>query len=103
MAQPHRTGSLRVPESFKQAGRHLDQSEWRKLYRKANQGLEYTGQKYAEVCLVPEELARKKDGPVYRYLEIRKCSNSLFFPEWNLSPSLSGEQIFAAGHEFEAH
>ncbi len=31
-----------------------------------------TGQQWAEVCFVPIESARKKDGPKYRFLAIRE-------------------------------
>jgi hypothetical protein len=72
--------SVKVTASFKQAVREVDESEWRKLYRKTKKGMEYTGQEYAEVCFVPEELARKKDGPVYRYLAIREMLEQTIVP-----------------------
>jgi hypothetical protein len=62
----------KVTESFKRAVSEVEESEWRRLYRKTERGLVATGQEYAEVCFVPEELGRKKDGPVFRYLAIRE-------------------------------
>ena len=71
----------KVSESFKQAVGEVEGSEWRPLYRKTDKGLMDTGQEYAEVCFVPEELARKKDGPVFRYLAIREALEQPAFPE----------------------
>jgi Transposase DDE domain group 1 len=62
----------KVSESFKQSVGEVEEGEWRRLYRKTDKGLVDTGQEYAEVCFVPEEMARKKDGPVFRYLAIRE-------------------------------
>jgi len=62
----------KVTESFKRAVWEVEPSEWHRLYRKTEKGLVDTGQEYAEVCFVPEELARKKEGPVFRYLAIRE-------------------------------
>jgi hypothetical protein len=62
----------KVSESFKRAVSEVEECEWRRLYRKTDQGVIDTGQEYAEVCFVPEESARKKDGPVFRYLAIRE-------------------------------
>ena len=39
------------------------------------------GQEYAEVCFVPR-MARKKDGPVFRYLAIREVWSSRLFLGW---------------------
>jgi hypothetical protein len=63
---------VKVSVSFKQAVGEVDESEWRRLYRKTDKGLAETGQEYAEVCFVPAELARKKDGPEFRYLAGRE-------------------------------
>ena len=62
----------KVTESFKRAVSEVEESEWSRLYRKTDKGLVATGQEYAEVCFVPDEMARKKDGPVFRYLAIRE-------------------------------
>ncbi len=71
----------KVSESFKRAVGEVEESEWRRLYRKTDKGLRDTGQEYAEVCFVPEELARKKDGPVFRYLAIREVLEQPALPE----------------------
>jgi len=71
----------KVTESFKRAVGEVEESEWRRLYRKTEKGRIDTGQEYAEVCFVPEELARKKDGPVFRYLAIREVLEQPALPE----------------------
>lgn len=71
----------KVSESFKRAVSEVEVSEWRRLYRKTEKGLIETGQEYAEVCFVPEEMARKKDGPVFRYLAIREALEQPALPE----------------------
>ena len=87
----------KVSESFKRAVSEVEESEWRRLYRKTDKGVIDTGQEYAEVCFVPEGLARKKDGPVFRYLAIREILHqpalleldeqiSLPFPTMNFGP-----------------
>jgi hypothetical protein len=70
----------KVTESFKRAVSEVDESEWRTLYRKTERGLVDTGQEYAEVCFVPEEMARKKDGPVFRYVAIREILEQRALP-----------------------
>ena len=62
----------KVSESFKRAVSEVEESECKRLYRKTDKGLIAMGQEYAEVCFVPEEFARKKDGPEFRYLAIRE-------------------------------
>ena len=69
----------KVTESFKRAVSEVEESEWSRLYRKTDKGLVATGQEYAEVCFVPDEMARKKDGPVFRYLAIREVSGAAGF------------------------
>jgi len=62
----------KVTEAFKAAVRDVEESQWHKLYRRTKKGLVDTGQQYAEVCFVPAELAKTKNGPEYRYLAIRE-------------------------------
>ncbi len=71
----------KVSESFKRSVLEVEETEWRRLYRKTEKGLVETGQEYAEVCFVPEEMARKKDGPVFRYLAIREVLEQPALPE----------------------
>lgn len=78
----------KVSESFKRAVSEVERSEWRRLYRKTASGLERTSQEYAEVCFVPEESARKKDGPVFRYLAIREPLEQPALPEMDGQLSL---------------
>lgn len=78
----------KVTESFKRAVSEVEESEWRRLYRKTEKGLMDTGQEYAEVCFVPEELARKKDGPVFRYLAIREVLEQPVLAEMDEQASL---------------
>ena len=78
----------KVSESFKRAVAEMEESEWRRLYRKTEKGLIATGQEYAEVCFVPDEAARKKDGPVFRYLAIREVLEQPALPEMDEQISL---------------
>jgi len=78
----------KVTGSFKGAVSEVEESEWHRLYRKTENGLVVTAQEYAEVCFVPEELARKKDGPVFRYLAIREVLEQPTFPDLDEQPSL---------------
>lgn len=54
-----------VEEAFKQAVAEVDEEDWHDL-----PGI--TDQQWAEVCFVPNELARSKTGREYRYLAIRE-------------------------------
>ena len=78
----------KVSESFKRAVGEVEESEWCRLYRKTEKGLVATGQEYAEVCFVPDELARKKDGPEFRYLAIREVLEQPGLPEMDGQVSL---------------
>lgn len=78
----------KVTASFKRAVGEVEESEWRPLYRKTDAGLVDTGQEYAEVCFVPEDLARKKDGPVFRYVAIREVMEQPALPEMDDQLSL---------------
>ena len=58
----------------------MEESEWHRLYRKTNKGLTDTGQEYAEVCFVPNELAKRKHGPECRYVAIREALEQPVLP-----------------------
>jgi hypothetical protein len=78
----------KVTEAFKRAVSEVESSEWRRLYRKTEKGLVATSQEYAEVCFVPSELARKKDGPEFRYLAVREVLEQPALPEMDQQLSL---------------
>lgn len=61
-----------VTEAFRQAVREVSQAGWRRLSRVVDGKRQDTGQEWAEVCFVPNWVAAKKDGPVYRFLAIRE-------------------------------
>lgn len=61
-----------VTPEFKRAVARVPKQDWNKLHREVDGKLEDTGQEWAEVCYVPNEVARKKDGPEYRFLAIRE-------------------------------
>jgi hypothetical protein len=86
-----------VTEAFRQAAREVPETDWQTLYREVNGRRLDTGQQYAEVCFVPNWVAAKKDGPVYRYLAIREAleqqplpgmaeKRALPFPTMNWGP-----------------
>ena len=63
-----------VTPQFRQAVAEVAPEEWRPLERAPDQGEGIsTGQEWAEVCFVPEGLARKKDGPDYRFVAVREA------------------------------
>jgi hypothetical protein len=69
-----------VDDTFKDAVRRTPEDEWNPIVRHA-EGMELeTGQEWAEVCFVPNEVARKKDGPEYRFLAIREPLQQLELP-----------------------
>lgn len=61
-----------VTPEFKKAVGEVDEGDWHALHRETDGQSVETGQEYAEVCFVPQELSRKKHGPEYRYLAIRE-------------------------------
>jgi hypothetical protein len=79
---------VKVTESFKKAVGEVEECEWSPLYRKTDKGSIDTGQEYAEVCFVPAELAKKKNGPVYRYVAIREALEQPSLPEMEQQTSL---------------
>jgi len=61
-----------VTDAFKKAVAELAEEDWQPLCRTIAGETQQTGQQWAEVCFVPNEAARKKDGPAYRFLAIRE-------------------------------
>ncbi|MCU0663720.1 MAG: IS1380 family transposase [Myxococcota bacterium] len=64
--------SADVSKEFRQAVHETPSDAWQPLVRRAD-GMEITtGQEWAEVCFVPNQIGHKKGGPVYRFLAIRE-------------------------------
>jgi hypothetical protein len=69
-----------VVEDFKKAVYEVEESDWHPVYKeleiRVNGKVEVkrleTGQEWAELCYVPQEISRSKKGPDYRYLAIRE-------------------------------
>jgi hypothetical protein len=61
-----------VTKEFKKAVVEVEESEWRPLRKEIQGEMRETGAEWAEVCFVPNAIARSKNGPVYRYLAIRE-------------------------------
>jgi len=61
-----------VTKEFKKAVAEVEESEWRPLRKEIRGERRETGAEWAEVCFVPNAIARSKNGPVYRYLAIRE-------------------------------
>lgn len=62
-----------VTAAFKKAVSEIPEAEWHPLLRERNGIREETDQEYAEVCFVPNEVAKAgKRGPSYRFLAIRE-------------------------------
>jgi hypothetical protein len=61
-----------VTKEFKKAVAEVEESDWKPM-RKGIQGkMRKTGAEWAEVCFVPNAIARSRNDPVYRYLAIRE-------------------------------
>jgi hypothetical protein len=69
-----------VDDAFKKAVAETPEETWRPLLRKVEGMTLETGQEWAEVCFVPNEAARKKGGPEYRFLAIREPLRQLHLP-----------------------
>ena len=61
-----------VTREFKKAVAEVEESEWRPLRKEIQGERRETGAEWAEVCFVPNAIARSKNDPVYRYLAIRE-------------------------------
>ena len=60
-----------VTPEFRKAVREVPESDWISLGE---------FQQYAEVCFVPNWMAKKKYGPTYRYIAIRECLKQQLLP-----------------------
>jgi hypothetical protein len=61
-----------VTKEFKKAVAEVEESEWRPFLKEIKGEMRKTGAEWAEVCFVPNAIARSKNDPVYRYLAIRE-------------------------------
>ncbi len=64
--------SADVTPAFRQAVREVAEQGWMPLQRRVGGRLVDSDQQWAEVCFVPNEAARKKMGPSYRFVAIRE-------------------------------
>jgi hypothetical protein len=64
--------SCDVTREFKEAVGEVPESEWHPMYREQNGQRVKTGQEWAEVCFVPNQMGRSKRGPEYRYVALRE-------------------------------
>ena len=91
-----------VVDEFKKAVYEYDveEGDWHKIYKVENGVVKESGQEWAEVCYVPNEISRSKKGPDYRYIAIREllkqrelpgmemeevCQKSLPFPNMKIN------------------
>ncbi len=61
-----------VTREFKKAVVEVEESEWKPLWKEIKGEKRKTGAEWAEVCFVPDAIARSKKDPIYRYLAIRE-------------------------------
>lgn len=61
-----------VTKEFKKAVAEVEESEWKPLLKEIKGEMRKTGAEWAEVCFVPNAIARSKNDPVYRYLAVRE-------------------------------
>jgi hypothetical protein len=87
-----------VVGEFKKAVYEVEEGDWHKIYKVVNGVVKESGQEWAELCYVPNEISRSKKGPDYRYLGIRElvrqkelpgmeevCQKSLPFPNMKIN------------------
>jgi hypothetical protein len=65
-----------VVDEFKKSVCRESEEDWHPIFKEVIENgevkLKETGQEWAEVCYVPNEISRSKKGPDYRYLAIRE-------------------------------
>jgi len=61
-----------VTKEFKKAVGEVEESEWKPFWKQLKGEKRKTGAEWAEVCFVPNAIARSKNDPEYRYLAIRE-------------------------------
>ncbi len=61
-----------VTKEFKKAVAEVEESGWKPFRKEIKGERRETGAEWAEVCFVPNAIARSKNDPVYRYLAIRE-------------------------------
>jgi hypothetical protein len=61
-----------VTKEFKKAVAEVEESEWKPFYKEIKGEKRKTRVEWAEVCFVPNAIARSKKDPVYRYLATRE-------------------------------
>ena len=71
--------SVDITPAFRLAVHELAEEDWKPLLRRVRDRWVDTGQQWAEVCFVPNEAARKKEGASYRFLAIREPLRQLEF------------------------
>ncbi len=64
--------SADVTPAFRLAVHEVPEEDWEPLPRRVQGRWVDSDQQWAEVCFVPNEAARKKEGPSYRFLAIRE-------------------------------
>jgi hypothetical protein len=69
-----------VTREFKEAVAEVPETEWKPIYREHQGKRVKTGQEWAEVCFVPNQIGHSKRGPEYRYLALREPLRQLELP-----------------------
>ncbi len=77
-----------VTPVFKEAVSQVAAREWRPLYREVKGELKETGQEWAEVCYVPNWVARGPKKSTYRYLAIREALRQQELPSLEVQQEL---------------
>jgi hypothetical protein len=69
-----------VTKEFKKAVGEVEEGDWKPLWKEIRGERRKTGAEWAEVCFVPNAIARSKNDPVYRYLAIRELLEQTELP-----------------------
>jgi hypothetical protein len=95
-----------VTKEFKNAVAAVPEVDWSPLIREVDGMQIDTGQQWAEVCYVPSEIGKSKNGPEYRFLATReplmqselpgmeKSQDELPFPTMDLGESKQRYKVF---------
>jgi len=76
-----------VTPEFKSAVLEVDQEDWHPLLKEVDGAQIKTGREWAEVCFVPDAIARSKNSPTYRYLATRERLSE------GVLPGMESEQL----------
>ena len=90
-----------VTAEFRKAVSEVEEEDWQSLKREVD-GREFaTGQEWAEVCFVPDWVAKSKNGPAYRFIATRELLRQQEFP--GMEPQLPFPTYHQGAKHYKLH